>query len=265
VVTNRDLLTGILREQEFLDGHIDTGYLTRHNPAELMTADPRRDTVHALAAALADQAARRSEAPVLGSLPSGWRNVRNGPQQLAYRAGDRELRVEYRIGRDRVEAAVGGAELTTVLHACTPGLVDLEVNGVRRQVSIERDGRVRYADSALGATTLTELPRFPEADPQATAGSLAALMPGTVVRVEVQAGEAVRAGQVLVVLEAMKMEHSVCAPHDGTIAELRVSAGQSVDLGTVLVVLDAAAGRSEAAGEQGAPVSDVVRSGRDAE
>jgi acetyl/propionyl-CoA carboxylase alpha subunit len=251
VVTNRDLLTGILREQEFLDGHIDTGYLTRHNPATLMTADPRRDAVHALAAALADQAERRSEAPVLGSLPSGWRNVRNGPQQLAYQAGDRELRVEYRIGRDRVEAVVDGTELTTVLHACTPGLVDLEVNGVRRQVSIERDGRVRYADSALGASTLAELPRFPEPDPQATAGSLAALMPGTVVRVECQVGEAVRAGQVLVVLEAMKMEHSVRAPHDGTLAELRVSAGQSVDLGTVLVVLDAAADRSEAAGEQG--------------
>jgi len=252
VVTNRDLLTGILREQEFLDGHIDTGYLTRHPPAELMAADPRRDPLHALAAALADQAARRSEAPVLGSLPSGWRNVRNSPQQVSYQAGDRELRVEYRIGRDRAEAVVDGAERTIVLlHACTPGLVDLEINGVRRQVSVERDGRVRHADSPLGATTLTEMPRFPEADPQATAGSLAALMPGTVVRVEARPGEAVRAGQVLVVLEAMKMEHSVCAPYDGTLAELRVSPGQSVDLGTVLAVLDAVADRSDAAGEEG--------------
>ena len=52
VVTNRDLLVGILREPEFLDGHIDTGYLTGHAPAGLMAADPRRDEVHAIAVAL---------------------------------------------------------------------------------------------------------------------------------------------------------------------------------------------------------------------
>jgi propionyl-CoA carboxylase alpha chain len=246
VVTNRDLLAGILREQEFLDGHIDTGYLTRHDPAELMAADPHRDTLHALATALADQAARRSEAPVLGSVPSGWRNVPNGPQQVSYQAGDRVLPVEYRIQGDRAEAVVAGVELTPVLlHACTPGLVDMQVDGVRRQVSIDRDGITRYADSALGATALTELPRFPDADTQATAGSLTAPMPGTVVRIEAQPGDAVRAGQVLVVLEAMKMEHSVRAPGDGTLTELRVSAGQSVDQGTVLGVVDSEGGTGE--------------------
>jgi biotin carboxyl carrier protein len=64
-------------------------------------------------------------------------------------------------------------------------------------------------------------------------------MPGTVVRVAAVPGDAVAAGQVLVVLEAMKMEHSVRSPHDGTVAEVRVSAGQAVDSGTVLAVLDA--------------------------
>jgi acetyl/propionyl-CoA carboxylase alpha subunit len=252
VVTNRDLLTGILREQEFLDGRIDTGYLTRHDPAELMAADPRRDPLHALAVALADQAARRSETPVLGSVPSGWRNVPNGPQQISYQTGGRTIPVEYRVSRDRAEAVVDGAAFTPVLlYACTPGLVDIQVDGVRRQVSIDREGPVRYADSALGATTLTELPRFPEADPQATAGSLAAPMPGTVIRVEARPGEAVHLGQVLVVLEAMKMEHSVRAPHGGTLAELRVSAGQSVDQGTVLVVLDTEAGTSEGGTSEG--------------
>ena len=251
VVTNRELLAGILREPEFLDGRIDTGYLTRHDPAKLMAADPRRDPLHALAAALADQAARRTDAPVLGSLPSGWRNVRNGPQQVSYQAGERELRVEYRFVRDRVEAAVDGEEFTPVLlHACTPDLVDLEVNGVRRQVSIERERGVRYADSALGASTLAELPRFPEAETRTAAGSLVALIPGTVVRVEARPGDAVREGQVLVVLEAMKMEHSVRAPRDGILIDLRVSAGQSVEQGTVLAVLNAAdAGNNEAAGE----------------
>jgi acetyl/propionyl-CoA carboxylase alpha subunit len=264
VVTNRDLLTGILRETEFLDGHTDTGYLTRHHPSDLMAADPRRDTVHALAVALADQAARRSEAPVLGAAPSGWRNVPNGPQQVSYQAGEMVLAVEYRITRDRADVSVRGdapgavapagasggvaparapvPPMSVLLRACTPDLVDMELDGVRRRVRVDRDGPARYADSALGASTLTELPRFPELATEAVPGSLTAPMPGTVVRVEAWPGDAVRAGQVLIVLEAMKMEHSVCAPRDGTLAQLNVSAGQSVDQGTVLVVVDDAPG-----------------------
>jgi propionyl-CoA carboxylase alpha chain len=246
VVTNRDLLVGILREQEFLDGHIDTGYLTRHDPVGLMAGDPRRDPLHALATALADQAARRSEAPVLGSAPSGWRNVPNGPQQVTYQAGDRVLPVEYRIHGDLVQASVDGTDFqSVVLHACTAGLVDLQVDGVRRRVSIYRDGMTRYAESALGASTLIEQPRFPDIDAQAAAGSLTAPMPGTVVRVEAQPGDIVRAGQVLVVLEAMKMEHPVRAPRDGMLTQLQVSAGQSVDQGTVLVVLGSEDGSGE--------------------
>jgi len=246
VVTNRDLLVGILREQEFLDGHIDTGYLTRHDPAGLMAGDPRRDPLHALAAALADQAARRSEAAVLGSVASGWRNVPNGPQQVSYQVAERVLSVEYRIHGDRAQAAVDGAALPLVLlHACTAGLVDLQLDGVRRQVSIYRDGMTRYADSALGATTLIEMPRFPDVGTQAAAGSLTAPMPGTVVRIEAHPGDAVRAGQVLVVLEAMKMEHAIRAPRDGTLTLLQVSAGQAVDQGTVLVVLGSEDGSGE--------------------
>jgi propionyl-CoA carboxylase alpha chain len=262
VVTNRDLLTGILREPEFLDGRTDTGYLDRHTPADLMAADPRRDEIHALAVALADQAFRRETAAVLPSAPSGWRNVRNGPQQVTYAVGGRTLTVAYRLSGDRAEASVqvgdaadadtraagvaarapvppaSAPAIPMVLYACTPDLVDLEVGGVRRRVRVDRDGPARYADSTLGASTLTELPRFPESVTEAVPGSLTAPMPGTVVRVEARPGDAVRAGQVLVVLEAMKMEHQVRAPADGRLAELNVSVGQAVDQGTVLAVVN---------------------------
>jgi len=243
VVTNRDLLVGILREQDFLDGHIDTGYLTRHDPATLMAGDERRLPVHALATALADQALRRAETSVLPGVPSGWRNVPNARQQAGYQVAERRFQVEYGIRGPFVDAAVDGVELGPVLlHGCTAAEVDLQIHGVRRLVAVARAGDIRYADSALGATTLVEQPRFPETQQQATAGSLLAPMPGTVVRVEARLGEAVHAGQVLVVLEAMKMEHSVRTPHEGTLAQLNVSAGQAVDMGTVLAVVDNAAG-----------------------
>jgi propionyl-CoA carboxylase alpha chain len=239
VVTNRDLLVGILREQDFLDGHIDTGYLTRHDPATLMAGDERRLPVHALATALADQALRRAETSVLPGVPSGWRNVPNARQQVGYQVAERGFGVEYGIRGPFVDAAVDGVELGPVLlHGCTAAEVDLQIDGVRRLVAVARAGDVRYADSALGATTLVEQPRFPETQQQATAGSLLAPMPGTVVRVEARLGDSVHAGQVLVVLEAMKMEHSVRTPHEGTLARLNVSAGQTVDMGTVLAVVE---------------------------
>jgi acetyl/propionyl-CoA carboxylase alpha subunit len=254
VVTNRDLLAGILREEEFLGGQIDTGYLTRHAPADLMAARPRRDELHALAVALADQAERRASAPVLADLPSGWRNVPNSAQHVTYLAGEQELAVAYRVssgftradawggGREgrqtRAEVSVnGGPALQVLLHACTADLVDFEVDGLRQVVKVDRFGDIRYADSALGASVLAEQPRFPLHEAHVAPGSLVAPMPGTVVRVGSAPGDAVSGGQVLVVLEAMKMEHSVRAPHDGTVAEILVSPGQAVDQGTVLVVL----------------------------
>jgi propionyl-CoA carboxylase alpha chain len=245
VVTNRDLLVGILREEEFLAGQADTGYLSRHEPARLMAADPRRDEVHAIAVALADQALRRAEAPVLATVPSGWRNVPNAPQQAAYACGGTPLALTYRLtgGRPQAGAQVsvnGGPVAGVTLWTCAPDLVDLSVDGVRRVVRVDRDGDARYADSALGASVLTEQPRFPLPQAHLPPGSLIAPMPAAVARVEVSPGDQVGARQLLVVLEAMKMEHSVRAPHDGRIAEVRVSAGQAVEQGTVLVVMDAA-------------------------
>jgi len=156
---------------------------------------------------------------------------------------ERGFHVEYRIRGSFVDAAVDGVELGPVLlHGCTAAEVDLQIDGVRRLVTVARAGDVRYAASALGATTLVEQPRFPETQQQATAGSLLAPMPGTVVRVEAQLGDSVHAGQVLVVLEAMKMEHSVRTPQEGTLARLNVSAGQTVDMGTVLAVVEDATG-----------------------
>ena len=239
VVTNRDLLTGILREPEFLDGRTDTDYLTRHEPASLMAADPRTDEVHVIAVALADQARRRAAAPVLGSIPTGWRNVRNAPNQSSYTAGERTLTVAYEMRGDQAEVGVAGAAASPVrLYSCTPELVDLELDGVRRRIRVERDGPVRYADSALGASTLTEVSPFPEPASEAAAGSLTAPTPGTVVRVFAQPGDTVQAGQPLIVLEAMKMEHQVRAPAAGQLVELRVSVGQTVEQGVVLAVVD---------------------------
>jgi propionyl-CoA carboxylase alpha chain len=126
-----------------------------------------------------------------------------------------------------------------VLRSAEPGLVVADLAGIRREFSVTRAGAVSFVDSPLGATALTELPRFPEPESVSAPGSLLAPMPGTVVRIEVAPGAAVAAGAPVVVLEAMKMEHTVVAPHDGTVTSVGVTAGQPVDVGAVLAVVEA--------------------------
>jgi acyl-CoA carboxylase subunit alpha len=250
VTTNRDLLVGILREDEFAAGAIDTGYLERHPYADLVPGPPAGTrTAHLLAAALAGQAARRAAAPVLASLPSGFRNNPSAPQSVSYERGadqgrGERIEVTYRIDRDHIEAArvtatVGGEPVPDVtLLSASPGQVDLVCGGVRRVVDVTRIGAVSYVDSAAGHDALTEVERFPDPGAAAHAGSLLAPMPGTVVRVDVAAGDTVEAGAAIVTIEAMKMEHAVRSPGRGTVTAVSVAVGAQVDSGTVLAVVE---------------------------
>jgi propionyl-CoA carboxylase alpha chain len=242
VTSNRDLLVGILREEEFQAGQIDTGYLTRHDPEDLARSwrDDSAPRLHALAAALAGQAARRADAPVLRTIPSGWRNVPSDDQHVTFDTGDgTQLAVRYRFSGQTVTATINGEPVTELLlRQAAAGRVVADIDGIRREFTIRQDGDTWDVDSSLGSSQLTEMPRFPDPQSRAAPGSLLAPMPGTVVRLEVAPGAQVKAGTPIVVLEAMKMEHSVSAPHDGVVTDIEVTGGQQVDVGTVLAVVD---------------------------
>jgi propionyl-CoA carboxylase alpha chain len=137
-----------------------------------------------------------------------------------------------------VSLSVDCTDLGVVVHACTADRVDATIDGVRRTFDVRIDGGQIDVDSELGSSEYAVQPRLPEPAEHLAAGSLTAPMPGAVVRVLVDVGAVVVAGQPLVVLEAMKMEHTVAAPADGTVTTVGVTAGQQVDAGTVLVVVD---------------------------
>jgi len=243
VTTNRDLLVRILRHPEFLAGDIDTGFLVRHDPAVLGAplADAPTRQLHAVAAALAAQAERRVRAPVLGAMPSGWRNNPSSPQTVAFGGPDGTVAVDYRFDRTGTctDVAVNGEERHDIsVVSCTGGAVVLGVDGVARRYEIERVGLTTFVDGPDGSTVLSEIDRFPVPGSQLAAGALVAPLPGTVVKVAVAAGDRVAAGDTLVAIEAMKMEHEVRAPSDGIVTEVHVAAGEQVDAGRLLVVID---------------------------
>jgi acetyl/propionyl-CoA carboxylase alpha subunit len=243
VTTNRDLLVRILRHPEFLAGDIDTGFLERHDPAVLGAplADAPTRRLHAVAAALAAQAGRRRHTGVLAAMPSGWRNNPSLPQTATFTTTDGPVAVAYQFDRTGrcVHLAVDGDTLDDVsVSSCRPDAVVLVVSGVGRRYEVGRAGAVAFVDGGDGSSTLTEVERFPLPGTQLAAGALVAPLPGTVVKVAVEVGDAVAAGDTLVAIEAMKMEHEVRAPSAGTVAEVHVAPGEQVEAGRLLVVVD---------------------------
>jgi propionyl-CoA carboxylase alpha chain len=245
LLTNRDFLVRVLCHDEFLRGEADTGFLDRHDPKSLarplVPAVERRNA--AAAAALAAQARHRSQARVLSSLPSGWRNNPSAPQLTTFTATDgEELRVEYQFSRDGglFVLRVQGEDLPSpALHGATADDVDLEVAGVRRRYRVHaRAGGATSVNTEIGQVDLLESARFPVPDSSPDPGSLQSPLPGRVIRVLVEAGAIVKPGDPLLIVEAMKMEHEIVAPTGGAVSELRVEEGHQVETGTVVAVID---------------------------
>ncbi|MFD7572319.1 acetyl/propionyl/methylcrotonyl-CoA carboxylase subunit alpha [Streptomyces sp. NPDC059810] len=222
-VTNRDLLVASLRHPGFADpGLLDTGFYDRNLDAltEALTGGEHA----AVAAALAEAVARRSR------FGGGWRNLRSQDETRTY--GGHEVR--YRPTRD------GGFEVTAPegvrAVSADPGRVCLEVAGVVRDFDV-----AAYGDGIVhaGSHRLTVHPRFTDPREQTAPGSLLAPMPGTVVRVAdgLAVGDRVTAGQPLLWLEAMKMEHRVIAPASGTLTALHAAPGRQVEVGALLAVV----------------------------
>ncbi|MFD5454591.1 acetyl/propionyl/methylcrotonyl-CoA carboxylase subunit alpha [Streptomyces olivaceus] len=219
-VSNRDLLVRSLRHEEFTSGRMDTGFYDRHLTA---LTEPAPDPLAPLAAALADASARAGRF-------GGWRNLPSQAQVKRYAVAGEEHEVRYHHTRTGL-----AAEGVRVVHA-DPGRVVLEADGVRRSYDV-----ARYGDRVdVNTTALTALPRFPDPTTHHAPGSLLAPMPGTVVRVAegLTEGATVEAGQPLLWLEAMKMEHRVTAPATGTLTALNAEPGRRVEVGTLLAVVE---------------------------
>jgi propionyl-CoA carboxylase alpha chain len=227
VATNRDQLVAVLRDPGFLAGEVSTAFLGERSwgrPAP----DPRTATAAALALVEHDHAGTR----VQRGIPAGWRNVVSQPQVTRFE-GD----VEVRWLGTRTGYAVDGV---TVVSAA-PDRVVLEVDGVTATYLVQVDGvlptpRDVHVDGPHGSATFREAPRFVDPADQVAEGSLLAPMPGTVVTVPVSSGALVSAGDTVLVLEAMKMQHAIKAPADGVVS-LEVGVGQQVAAGDVLAVV----------------------------
>ncbi len=254
-----DCLAAILGEPDFLDARTPTSYLTDH-PAVEQAVGPEGDDRIAqfMGAVLVDEAAARAEDEHLGFAPSGWRNLwTHGQRSIWIDRGDgSEVPVEVRPSGDGFDVRVGPWPAPTEDGSLAPDdraihrvrrlahrgdELAVEVDGVRRRLEVGDDGSVVHVSGPAGCTTWTRAPRFADHDAAAAGGGPVAPLPGSVLSVHVSPGDQVTDGQLLVVVEAMKMEHQITAAAAGTVTEVRVAAGDRVDTGDLLVLLDTSA------------------------
>lgn len=254
VTTNIPALVEILGERDYLNAATPTAYLDEH-PDVVDASGPTGDDRLALllAAVFATERADRAADTVTGFAPSGWRNVRTQGQRQVWGALDSDVQehIEFTVCLDAADVLVGPWPTPTddgtlsaderrrvavrLLHI-EPDRIAIEIDGVRRVVGLVADEVVRTR-SAAGSVVWQQAPRFVDHDAEVAGGGPISPLPGTVIAVYVEAGQTVDTGEVLMVVEAMKMEHKITAPRPSTVTEVHFDVGGRVDQGTLLVSL----------------------------
>ncbi|WP_426245504.1 acetyl/propionyl/methylcrotonyl-CoA carboxylase subunit alpha [Nocardioides sp. LHG3406-4] len=241
VSTNRDLLDAVLQDRDVATGAMTTSLLERRLVTEFRDLAPSGDPELAPFVAAVALAARDAERrTVQRGIPVGWRNVPSQPHRTVFAVDgiDEPVTAEWYAGRDGYRHPE--LEDLRVLVA-TPTQVVIERGGYRQSIDVHIDpvsGQVFLDDDAVVRQRLRPLPRFTDPADAVASGSLLAPMPGTVVKVVLEPGSSVAAGDVVLVLEAMKMQHPVSAPTDGTVTEINVEPGAQVAAGDVLAIVE---------------------------
>jgi len=238
LVTNRDFLVSTLRTAEFLAGDTTTDFIDRVNPDRVSSPSLNRLVFAAIAAMIEARARRHAAAKVLKTIPRGWRNSHLPPNRVSFTHTDTTLQLEYRTQRNG-DLSVQCQDQNYAVRILTAGagLVDCEINKFRQSFNIDQHQDRWLIHNSDGEIELQEMPRFPQLHLTALSGGLTAPMPGKVLAISTSEGDAVSQGQVLLVLEAMKMEHQISAPRDGTVISINVSEGDQVANSELLIEL----------------------------
>lgn len=249
LTSNRDFLIALCRDGEFAAGRVDTGLIGRNRDSLVPVEEGPDATVIALAALnelklreveTARRAASGSDPYSPWSVLHGWRLNDISHVDLVFKQGDRDYPTvcKYAVG--------GGYEISSPVGTV---FADAELDAAGRLHAVIDGARLSATVAAVGQDRVVILPerthRILLHDPMAGAGDtdggtgkLTAPMPGKVTAVFVKKGDKVEAGAALMILEAMKMEHTIAAPVDGVLAEVHFQEGEQVDEGVALVAFE---------------------------
>ena len=247
VGTNLEFLARVAAHPEFGSGAVDTGFIERHRAALVPPRRPAPDTV--LAAAALSRLLAREEATRVAASRSGdpfspwarvdgWRLSGRGHQELIFRDDTEERLVWARHQAGSWLLQFGDRTILAEGEQRTDAGLSMLLDGVRRQITVLDHGAETAVFLDGESWRLIEIdPLGARAGEEPITGRLIAPMPGRVTQLMVEPGTSVRRGQPLIVIEAMKMEHTVTAPADGVVEAVRFAAGDLVEEGAELIAL----------------------------
>ena len=239
LTTNRDFLVATLRSPAFIQGDTTTDFIERVQPARSREISQDELFYAAVAVAMESQTRNRANARVLRSIQSGWRNTVMPPEKMVLHCVHGDVSVCYRSLRDGSFIVLHNDERLSVrVLEAGNGHIALQIDNRRFNWEATKVDRRWMVHSEKGDLEFEEQSRFPVKGLADFTGGLMAPMPGSVIKVLIRKDEAVTKGQLLMVLEAMKMEHQITAPTNGIITDLSVSEGEQVNNGQLLAVLE---------------------------
>jgi len=238
-VNNRDFLVAALRSPEFIAGDTTTDFIERVRPAARRAISDEALHVAAIAAALHARHSRCASRKLQTTIPAGFRNSIMPPETVSFIFGERQLDLAYRSERGGgLTIHIEGESHHVTLRDVGAREIRLEVGGRLHTSAVTVIADHHYVHGPSGDIELIEVPRFASTSAALPSGGLTAPMPGTVISVFVETGETVEQGQLLLVLEAMKMEHRICAPRLGKITAVHIASGEQVLNGALLLDLE---------------------------
>ena len=235
VKTNRDFLVNCLKTKEFLNGDTTSDFIERVKPSRKLEIN-QSEIEHASAiAAMWMQQQNRNNSNVAKFMPSGWTNGRLPNQKVTFEFENTEYDFEYKQKRDQKFLFSNNKE--AFIYSSDEDGIDMIFDGKRHYSRVTVSKNNILVHMPFGDVMLELKPRFKMPGTEVTVGGLIAPMPGKVIDVKVKKGKKVKAGDTLVILEAMKMEHSIKASEDGTVSELLISVNDQVENGALLMVV----------------------------
>ena len=236
VQTNRDFLLRLLEHDNFLAGKVHTGFIAENQDALIKQENPALDRVAAMAAALYWQKQWQTSDELLTNISPGYRNNPYRNPSLKLQIGQREIVVSWHHRANDIYevSALGETNQVNIISFAQPDL-RLSFDGRQINFRLTEAGDRLYLHSSSGSRTITRLPRHPEIQSATEHGAMTSTMPGQVAKIFVTVGQQVKAGDPLLILEAMKMEQTMRTAIDGIIETIHVKEGAVVGPGERLI------------------------------
>ncbi|MDR6741637.1 acetyl/propionyl/methylcrotonyl-CoA carboxylase subunit alpha [Herbaspirillum huttiense F1] len=244
LATNIGFLQRLIAGQAFATADLDTGLIERHRdtlfPAPVA---PTTDTLALATAALLQQEQRNQDSRDPWARTSGWRLNTRLQRSLNFEddSGNSEVRIDYAGDGRQWQLQIGGNTHTLALHAANSDSVRISLDGRTLQADVAWEGEGLHLFDGRSQHSLRLLdPMAHAGHAEAEGGRLTAPMPGKIVALLVDQGASVTQGTPLLIMEAMKMEHTIAAPSAGTVEAMRYAVGDQVAEGAQLLDFKAA-------------------------